>query len=149
MSKIKAQIQDDIKESMKSGNKQALDAYRLLLSAIITAEKSEGVLDDAQVTKILEKERKKREDSLTMYVNAGAEEKAQVERFEIEILDKFLPKRATEDEISIIVMDIIGTLDGGFDKTKTKIVMEKVNAISIELGIIIDKKIVSQYLNRL
>lgn len=150
MSEIKKQIQDKIKESMKSGDKQALDAYRLLSSAITTVEKTDNKsLDDSQVISVLLKERKKREDSLAMYLNAGASAKADTERSEIVIIDQFLPRQASTEEIEAFVEDVVSTIEGGFQKSHTKYVMQSMTNLEVTLNIVIDKKIVSQCLNRL
>lgn len=133
---------------MKSGNKEALDAYRLLYSAIVTAEKSNPKFGDDEIVKLFLTERKKRLDSIEVYLEHGATEAADKESFEIKILNQFLPEEASEERIQELVDIIIETnLGGSFEKKDTGSVMKLISEMAEEANVIVDKKVVSTYLN--
>lgn len=133
---------------MKSGNKEALDAYRLLYSAIVTAEKSNPKFGDDEIVKLFLTERKKRLDSIEVYLEHGATEAADKESFEIKILNQFLPEEASEERIQELVDIIIETtLGGSFEKKDTGSVMKLISEMAEEANVIVDKKLVSKYLS--
>jgi uncharacterized protein YqeY len=101
---LKQRIQDDMKTSMKAGDKPRLGAVRLILAAIKQREVDERVeLDDTQVLAVLDKMVKQRRDSVTQYAAAGREDLAAVERFEIDVCQGYLPQPLTETEIAALV----------------------------------------------
>ena len=59
--------------------------------------------DDAEIIKILVKMQKQRKDSLSQYEEAGREDLASIERFELEVIAEFLPQPLTEDEVKAII----------------------------------------------
>jgi uncharacterized protein YqeY len=97
---LKLQIQNDMKTAMKSGDKVRLGVIRLILAAIKQREVDERIeLDDTQVLAVLDKMVKQRRDSISQYSAAGREDLADVERFEIEVIQSYLPQPLTEDEL--------------------------------------------------
>jgi uncharacterized protein YqeY len=97
---LKLQIQNDMKTAMKSGDKVRLGVIRLILAAIKQREVDERIeLDDTQVLAVLDKMVKQRRDSISHYSAAGREDLADVERFEIEVIQSYLPQPLTEDEL--------------------------------------------------
>ncbi len=105
---LKIRIQDDMKAAMKGGDKRKLGVIRLLLAAIKQREVDERIeLDDEQVLAVLDKMVKQRRDSITQYEQAGRDELAEQEKFEIEILQEYLPEALSEAEISDLVKQAI------------------------------------------
>jgi uncharacterized protein YqeY len=97
---LKLQIQNDMKTAMKSGDKVRLGVIRLILAAIKQREVDERIeLDDTQVLAVLDKMVKQRRDSISQYSAAGREDLADVERFELEVIQSYLPQPLTEDEL--------------------------------------------------
>jgi len=97
---LKLQIQSDMKTAMKSGDKIRLGVIRLILAAIKQREVDERIeLDDTQVLVVLDKMVKQRRDSISQYSAAGREDLADVERFEIEVIQSYLPQPLTEAEL--------------------------------------------------
>ena len=89
---LKARLTDDMKTAMKSGDKERLGVIRLVNAAIKQREVDERiVLDDAQVLSVLEKMLKQRKDSITQYEAAAREDLAAVERFEVGVIQAYLP----------------------------------------------------------
>jgi uncharacterized protein len=105
---LKPRVQDDMKAAMKGGDKRKLGVIRLLLAAIKQREVDERIeLDDEQILAVLDKMVKQRRDSITQYEQAGRDELADQEKFEIEILQEYLPEALGEDEISALVKQAI------------------------------------------
>ncbi len=89
---LKARLTDDMKAAMKGGDKPRLQVIRLMQAAVKQREVDERVeLDDAQVLAVLEKMLKQRKDSLSQYEAAGREDLAAQERYEIGVIQAYLP----------------------------------------------------------
>ena len=105
---LKAKLTDDMKTAMKGGEKDRLATIRLINAAIKQREVDERiVLDDAQVLAVLEKMLKQRKDSVTQYEGAGREDLAAVERYEIGVIQAYLPAQLGAAEIDAIVSKAI------------------------------------------
>ena len=105
---LKAQLTEDMKAAMKSGDKQRLGVIRLINAAIKQREVDERImLDDAQVIAAMEKMLKQRKDSVSQYEAAKREDLAQVERDEIVVIQSYLPKQMSADELASEVANAI------------------------------------------
>jgi uncharacterized protein YqeY len=101
---LKTRLTDDMKAAMKAGEKDRLGVIRLMNAAIKQREVDERIeLDDAQVLGVLEKALKQRRDSLTQYTNAGREDLAAVERYEISVIEGYLPRQMDAAELEAAV----------------------------------------------
>jgi len=101
---LKLRLTDDMKAAMKSGEKDRLGVIRLINAAIKQREVDERiVLDDDQVLATLEKMVKQRKDSLSQYEAAGREDLAAVERYEMGVLQQYLPAQLSDAEIDTII----------------------------------------------
>ena len=97
---LKAQLTDDMKTAMKAGEKDRLGVIRLINAAIKQKEVDERIeMTDPLVLAVLEKMVKQRKDSITQYEAAAREDLAAVERYELGILDTYLPAKLGEAEI--------------------------------------------------
>ena len=100
MSDLKTQITEDMKASMRSGDKARLGVIRMLQAAIKQREVDERiVLDDAAVTAVITKMIKQRRDSISQYESAGRQELADQEAAEISVLEAYMPQQMTEAEV--------------------------------------------------
>lgn len=98
---LKQLLTDDMKATMKSGEKDRLGVIRLIKADIQRREVDERiVLDDAQVLAVLEKMLKQRKDSVSQYEAASREDLAAVERAEIAIIQAYLPAQMSADELA-------------------------------------------------
>ena len=93
------QIQADVKDAMKQGQRERVGALRLLLSELQKAEK-EGGADEIAV---LRRERKRRLEAASAYEDGGREDLASSERAEAELIGGYLPAELSEDELRNIV----------------------------------------------
>ncbi|PIX61435.1 MAG: glutamyl-tRNA amidotransferase [Lysobacterales bacterium CG_4_10_14_3_um_filter_64_11] len=101
---LKQQLNDDMKTAMKSGDKTRLGVIRLINAAIKQREVDERItLDDAQVLAALEKMLKQRRDSISQYHSAGRDDLASVERFEVEVIQGYLPAQLSAEEVAAAI----------------------------------------------
>lgn len=101
---LKQRLTDDMKAAMKSGEKDRLGVIRLINAAIKQREVDDRVtLDDSQILATLEKMLKQRKDSLSQYEAAGREDLAAVERYEMTVLQAYLPAQLSEAEVLAII----------------------------------------------
>ena len=105
---ISEQITTDMKNAMRAKDKVALTAIRALKTAITNAEKNGAdSLSEGDITGIIRKQVKQRHDSITQYNDAGRPELAEVEQNEIAVLEKYLPKALSEEEVTTIIQSVI------------------------------------------
>ena len=105
---LKQRLTDDMKAAMKSGDKHSLGVIRLANAAIKQKEVDERVeLDDAQVLAVLEKMVKQRRDSVQQYEAANREDLAAVERYEISVIQGYLPQPLEAAEIDALIASAI------------------------------------------
>ena len=105
-----AQLKDAQKDAMRAKDKVRLGAIRMVLAAIKQKEIDEQVtLGDAEITSILVKLVKQRKDSESQYRDAGREDLAEVEANEIKVLEAFLPKPLTDEEILTLIDECIAS----------------------------------------
>lgn len=103
---IKQMLQKEKISAMKSQNKERRDALTLVLAKIKQKEVDERVdltEDDTTVLSILDKMVKERKESIKMYQDAGRTELADKEQFEIEVIQEFLPKALSEEEVDALI----------------------------------------------
>lgn len=103
-----AQIKSDLIVALKSGNSFLVGVLKLLLSELSYAQVDfkEGELPDEKVVVVLMKEAKKRKDSIETYTRVNSPERAESEKKELEVIEKYLPKMMGEDELKIEVAKI-------------------------------------------
>ena len=101
---LKARLIEDMKAAMKGGEKDKLLVIRLINAGIKQREVDERIeLDDAQVLAVLEKMQKQRRDSITQYDAAGRDDLAKVERYEMGIIQAYLPAQLDQAELEALV----------------------------------------------
>lgn len=105
---LKAQITEDMKNAMRAKDTVRLGTIRLLQAAIKQREVDERIeLDDSNVIAVIEKMLKQRRDSITAYEAANRHDLADVEKFEVTILQTYLPQQFTDDEITAILEKVV------------------------------------------
>ncbi|MCO6480650.1 MAG: GatB/YqeY domain-containing protein [Phaeodactylibacter sp.] len=106
---LEERIAQDLKEAMKAKDQAALRGIRAVKAAILV-EKTSGTkhdLTEETEMKLLQKLVKQRKDSLEIYEKEGREDLAQTEREEIEVIERYLPKQLSEDELRVEIKKII------------------------------------------
>jgi uncharacterized protein YqeY len=98
---LKSQITEDMKAAMRARESLRLGAIRLLLAAIKQREVDERIeLTDADVLSIVEKEIKKRRESITQYKAAQRQDLVDTETAELDVLSAYLPQALSDDELA-------------------------------------------------
>lgn len=113
---LEERIEQDLKSALLQGDKQRVETLRGLKSVILYAKVAAGTrnqpMDDEQVTVLLAKEAKKRQESVDLYLKGGDQARADNELAEKAIIGEYLPEQLSEAEVKKIVDDVIA--DGGY-----------------------------------
>ncbi len=105
---LKLQITEDMKTAMRAKDTARLGAIRLLLAAMKQREVDERIeLSDADVITIIEKMVKQRRDSISQFEAANRQELADAEKFEITVLQTYMPQPLSDDEVAAAVAEAI------------------------------------------
>nr|WP_218644563.1 GatB/YqeY domain-containing protein [Thiomicrorhabdus cannonii] len=101
---MKAQLTAAMKDAMKAKEKERLTVIRSMLAAIKQVEiDNQTELDDAGVLAVLDKAIKQRRDAQKQYLDADRQDLAEIEAFEITVIQDFMPQALTEDEINSLI----------------------------------------------
>jgi uncharacterized protein YqeY len=105
-------VADDMRSAMRAKDAPRLAAIRLLLAGIKQREVDERTeLDDAGVIAVVEKQMKQRRDAIAHYEAGGRPELAAAERFELNVLETYLPARLSSTEIDAIVAATVASIN--------------------------------------
>ena len=107
---LEQKIMAELKTAMLAKDEKALRSLRAIKAAILLAKTSEGAggeLKEEDEVKILQKLVKQRKDSLEIFTQQNRTDLAQKEQEEIEIIEKFLPKQLSGEELKVIIANII------------------------------------------
>ena len=112
---LKQQIESKLNEALKAKDKNTYPTLRLVVSAIKDAEiagrsKGQKEVTDSEITAILKKMIKQRNESCEVYKKAGRKELLESETKEIEVISIFLPKQLSEEETKKICQEIVKTV---------------------------------------
>jgi len=114
---LKAKITEDMKTAMRAKDSARLGAIRLLQAAIKQREVDERIeLNDADILAAIEKMLKQRRDSISAYEGANRNDLADVEKFEVSVLQTYLPQQLTDAEVAALLEQAI--TDTGADGIK-------------------------------
>jgi len=127
---LKAEIQETVKQAMKSGDRVTLSTLRLLLSAVHNEEiRMRRELSDEDVQKTITTLCKQRSEASDLYRKGGREDLAKKEEAEMAVLKRFLPQPLSEEEVRALIQSCIAEAgaSGVQDLGKVmKLVMPKV-----------------------
>jgi uncharacterized protein len=105
---VKDQLQDDLKAAMKSRDETARDTIRFTLAAIKNAEIDKGgPLSESEELSLLQRETKRRVDSIDQFREAGRQDLVDREQAQLAVLRKYMPVELTEDELEELVRTAI------------------------------------------
>ncbi|MBC7902008.1 MAG: GatB/YqeY domain-containing protein, partial [Gemmatimonadaceae bacterium] len=106
---LEQKVMAEMKDAMKSKNEAGLRSLRAIKAAILNAKTAEGAtgeLSEADETKLLQKLVKSRKDSLDIYQQQNRADLAKKEEEEIEVIERYLPKQMTAEELNEAVSKI-------------------------------------------
>lgn len=105
---LKSRINDDLKTAMRGGDARRRDALRLLLAALKQREVDDRVdLTDGDVVAIVEKLIKQRREAMAQFEKGGRQDLVENERFELEVLQIYMPQALSEVEIRAAIVEAI------------------------------------------
>jgi uncharacterized protein YqeY len=122
-------IDADLKDAMRAKEARKLSVLRGLKSALKYAaiEKADAVLDDAAAVQVIRKQVKQRQDSIESFEKGGRPDLAAKEEEELEILNAYLPKGLSREELSALVRETIAEV-GATSKAQMGAVMKALQA---------------------
>ena len=127
---LQERIDADLKDAMRAKNAGRLGVLRMLKSALKYAaieKPGESQLDDAAASQVIRKQVKQRQDSIESFEKGGRPELAAKEKEELEILNSYLPKGLSTDELSALVRETIAEV-GATSKAQMGAVMKALQA---------------------
>lgn len=105
---IKEQLNNDIKDAMRTKDKERLTVLRLITAAVKQVEVDERIdVDNERMLMILDKMSKQRRESITHYEKAGRNDLVAQEQFELNLLKNYLPEPLSSAEIAQIIHEAI------------------------------------------
>ena len=105
---LREKIEDDIRQAMRSQNRQRLDALRFLKSAIQLVEKDQQkALDDTGVTEVIAKQVKERRESIRMFEEGGRSDLVAKESAELAVLEEYMPPQMNAEQLATLIRDVI------------------------------------------
>lgn len=114
---LKDTLKDAMKAAMRAKAKERLGTIRMIQAEIKRIEVDERIeVDDDRVLAVLDKMCKQRRDSITQYDDAGRTELADIERFEMGVIQEFMPAALTDEELDQIVTQAVA--DSGAESAR-------------------------------
>ena len=103
-----ADIESELKKARLARDDRRRDALALLLNSLRGAQKElQRELSEDESLQVLQRERKKRAEAMEAFDAAGREEQADLEEFELEVIEEFMPEPLSEDDLEEIVDNVI------------------------------------------
>ena len=143
---LKEKLLEDLKNSMKEKNVVRKNVVQMIRAAILQKEKDNQIeLSDEEIMQIIAKEAKSRKDALPDYEKSGREDLIKEVKEEIAIIEEYLPKQLTKEEILPIIQEIINKTGASSIKDMGKVMGEAKK----QLGVSADGKTISECVKEL
>ena len=142
------QISEDIKSAMKARDKVRLETLRNIKKVFLEAKTAPGVNDtlaDADALKIISKLAKQGKETATTYTQAGRQDLADAELAQVEVLESYLPKQLSQEEIEAEVKKIIAEVGATSMKEMGKVM----GTASKQLAGKADGRVISEIVKKL
>ena len=109
---MKETIQSDLKEALKSGQKEKLEALRLLISAIknLEIQNNKEPLTNSKILDVINKQIKQYQEEVQQLAEAGRTKDAEIELSKMAYLKAYLPPQLSSEELALIVSEVILSL---------------------------------------
>ena len=125
---LEQQIDQDLKKALLNGEKLKVETLRGLKSVFLYAKVAAGTrgtdFTDEQLMPMLAKEAKKRQESIELYLQAGDEARAEKEQTEKAIIEDYLPKQLSEEELVLIVNEVMTQMNAEGMSAMGKVIAE-------------------------
>lgn len=104
---IQKELDRDIEAALRAGDKESLSVLRLLKNSLDASRKNKGELSEEEAIKTLQKEAKQRQDSIKSFREGDRPDLAEKEEKELEIIERYLPKQLSDEELDALVDEAI------------------------------------------
>ncbi len=142
---LKEKLMEDLKQSMKDKNVNRKNVVQMVRAGILQVEKDKKIeLDDNQILELISKEYKKRSDSLADYEKAGRQDIIDQVKDEMSVLEEYLPKKLSEEELTAQVNQIIADLGA----TSIKDMGNIMKVAKERLGVNADGKMINEIVKK-
>jgi len=131
---LKEQIDQDLKNAMKSGDKDRLNAIRSIRASFLEKEVSirvagKAILSDDQEIEVLVSLAKKRKDAIEQFTAGGRPDLAETELSELSVIEEYLPEPVSDDEIQAIVAEVVANTGASSMKDIGKVMGASMKAL--------------------
>ena len=143
---LKEKLLEDLKSAMKDKNVNRKNTVQMVRAAILQVEKDKKIeLNDDQILEVIAKEFKKRNDSLADYEKSGREDLISQIKEEMTVLEEYLPKKLSEEELTVEIKEIIFEVGATSMKDMGKIM----KSAKEQLGVTADGKMINEIVKKL
>ncbi len=143
-----SRLMNDMKSAMKAGEKAELGALRNLIGKVKAKQIDSGkTLTDDECIKVMATSAKQLKDSIHQYKNGGRDDLAENEAFELSIVERYLPKQMSEDDVRAIVQKTIADVGAESMKDMGKVMGVAMQAVGGEADGSIVQKMVREELS--
>ena len=148
---VKETIQSDLKLALKSGQKEKLEALRLLISAIknLEIQNNKEPLTESKVLDIINKQIKQYKETIQQLAEAGRAESAEIELNKMAYLKAYLPPQLSSEELKLIVSEVILALKAGSLSDQGPVIREVQKKVSGRADNVTVAQMVREQLQRL
>lgn len=138
---LKERLLEDLKNSMKEKNINRKNVVQMVRAAILQIEKDQNIeVSDEKILEIIAKEAKRREDALAEYKKAQREDLVKQGEEEIKVLEEYLPKKMSKEELEEKIKEIIQKLGATTMKDMGKVMKQAKE----EIGVAADGKTINE-----
>ena len=143
---LKHRIREEMKDAMRSGERERLKVIRLIISSVkqVEIDTRQNIDDDGQVLEIINKMVKQRRDSVKQFAAGDRQDLVDIELSEINILENYLPEQLNEQEIELLIDETLSEIDAKDIKNMGKAMA----AIKIKLNGRADMSLISQNIRK-
>ena len=143
---LKEKLLEDLKIAMKEKNVNRKNTVQMVRASILQVEKDKKIeLNDDQILEVIAKEFKKRNDSLSDYEKSGREDLINQIKEEMTVLEEYLPKKISEEELTEKIKAIISNVGATSMKDMGKIMKQAKE----QLGVTADGKMINEIVKKL
>lgn len=143
---LKEKLLEDLKVAMKDKNVNRKNTVQMVRAAILQVEKDKKIeLNDDQILEVIAKEFKKRNDSLADYEKSGREDLINQIKEEMAVLEEYLPKKLSEEELTEKIKVIITEVEATSMKDMGKVM----KAAKEQLGVTADGKMINEIVKKI
>jgi len=143
---LSERLSEDLKKTLKAGEKDALSVIRMIKAAVKNKEIEKGTpLGDEEINGVLLSLARQRKESIEQFSKANRQDLVEKETRELSIIKSYMPRQLTEEELKVIIEDAIKEIGAGSQKDTGKVmkfVMAKVKGQ-------VDGKLVSELVKNL